>query len=114
MAGRLPKPGSDAGNWGTILNDFLEVAHNATGTLRPSAITAAGGVQVGGDIGGTAASPSIAKIQGTAVHIANPAGNHVLIYDASTGRWINRPLLDTDVTNLAGKSKLALAIAVAL
>ncbi|MDB5179597.1 MAG: hypothetical protein JWN12_229 [Candidatus Saccharibacteria bacterium] len=30
---RLPQPGSDNGTWGVILNDFLSVAHTATGTL---------------------------------------------------------------------------------
>jgi len=31
---RLPTPGSDDGQWGTILNDFLLVEHNADGTLK--------------------------------------------------------------------------------
>lgn len=31
---RLPLPGGDAGNWGEILNDFLEVEHDADGTLK--------------------------------------------------------------------------------
>lgn len=31
---RLPTPGADQGNWGTILNSFLEVAHNTNGTLK--------------------------------------------------------------------------------
>ncbi len=33
---RLPTPGADAGNWGTVLNDFLSVEHNPDGTLNPS------------------------------------------------------------------------------
>ena len=32
---RLPVSGSDNGTWGDILNDFLGVAHNADGTLKP-------------------------------------------------------------------------------
>lgn len=28
----LPTPGGDDGNWGTILNEYLEVEHNADGT----------------------------------------------------------------------------------
>lgn len=31
---RLPVPGSDNGQWGSILNDFLGVSHNADGTLK--------------------------------------------------------------------------------
>lgn len=34
---RLPVPGSDAGTWGDILNDFLSVEHNADGTLKKAA-----------------------------------------------------------------------------
>lgn len=43
MTARLPKPGGDAGTWGSILNGFLEVSHNTDGTIQSSAITAAGG-----------------------------------------------------------------------
>lgn len=31
---RLPDPGSDDGTWGNLLNDFLQVEHNADGTLK--------------------------------------------------------------------------------
>jgi hypothetical protein len=31
---RLPTPGGDDNTWGDILNDFLEVEHNADGTLK--------------------------------------------------------------------------------
>src|SRR5579859_3830704 len=31
---RLPIPGSDDGTWGNILNDFLDVEHNADGSLK--------------------------------------------------------------------------------
>ena len=31
---RLPQPGGDDGTWGDILNGFLEVEHNADGTLK--------------------------------------------------------------------------------
>lgn len=31
---RLPIPGSDQGQWGEILNDYLSVAHNADGSLK--------------------------------------------------------------------------------
>jgi hypothetical protein len=35
---RLPVPGSDQGQWGQILNDFLLEEHNADGTLKKSAL----------------------------------------------------------------------------
>lgn len=36
---RKPIPGSDDGTWGDILNNFLDVAHTATGELRDSIVT---------------------------------------------------------------------------
>lgn len=38
---RLPIPGGDSGTWGTILNEFLAVSHNADGTLNSSAVSGA-------------------------------------------------------------------------
>lgn len=35
---RLPTPGSDAGDWGTILNDFLTQAHASDGSLKPGSV----------------------------------------------------------------------------
>ncbi len=45
---RLPIPGSDDGSWGTILNDFLTVEHNADGTLKTGG-SVAGKVNKAGD-----------------------------------------------------------------
>jgi hypothetical protein len=42
---RLPIPGQDDGNWGEILNDFLDVSHNGNGTLKPSGATASSGAK---------------------------------------------------------------------
>ena len=36
---RLPKPGSDQGKWGEILNDYLSQSHTDTGTLKPGIVT---------------------------------------------------------------------------
>jgi len=35
---RLPVPGSDDGNWGQILNDYLSASHNADGTLKTGVV----------------------------------------------------------------------------
>lgn len=40
---RLPILGSDNGEWGSILNDFLQTSHNGDGSLKPSAVDASGG-----------------------------------------------------------------------
>jgi len=39
---RLPKVGGDDNSWGTILNDFLGVAHSSDGKLLPSAVSESG------------------------------------------------------------------------
>lgn len=36
---RLPVPGSDDGQWGELLNDFLLQAHDAGGALKPDAVS---------------------------------------------------------------------------
>jgi len=38
---RLPVPGSDAGQWGQILNDYLAQVHNGDGSLKDGVITEA-------------------------------------------------------------------------
>lgn len=40
---RLPVPGQDENVWGTVLNDYLSVSHNADGSLQAGAVTDAGG-----------------------------------------------------------------------
>ena len=70
---RLPQPGGDEGQWGAILNEYLQVSHKDDGTLKDGLIpeipeptpvsdaitTAKGIVQLAGDLGGTAASPTV-------------------------------------------------------
>lgn len=38
---RLPKPGSDSGKWGDILNNYLAVSHDTDGTLQDGIVTSA-------------------------------------------------------------------------
>jgi len=56
MTQRLPIPGSDDGTWGDILNGFLEVSHNADGTLGTSAVATALPSTITGNITGNAAT----------------------------------------------------------
>ena len=39
---RLPVAGSDDGQWGTILNDFLLQSHTSAGALTSGAVSSAG------------------------------------------------------------------------
>lgn len=50
---RLPVPGADNGEWGTILNDFLQQSHENNGTLKQNSIV------LGGDLSG---NPSTAQV----------------------------------------------------
>ena len=45
MPPRLPTVGSDTNNWGTILNQYLTVSHNADGTLKSTAVASVTGLQ---------------------------------------------------------------------
>lgn len=72
---RLPEPGKDENTWGNILNDFLAEAHEADGSLKPSAISGAigdaslaqkGVVQLAGDLGGTASNPTVPGLESKA------------------------------------------------
>ena len=38
---RLPIPGSDEGNWGNILNDYLSQVHDSDGTIKSNAVSGA-------------------------------------------------------------------------
>lgn len=38
---RLPVPGSDQGNWGSLLNDYLSQSHASDGSLKPGVVTEA-------------------------------------------------------------------------
>lgn len=59
---RQPIPGSDAGTWGTILNDYLSVSIDTDGTLKSAAVSTAGAeVTTNKDIDATMAANSDTK-----------------------------------------------------
>lgn len=65
---RLPIPGEDDGSWGDILNDYLLASHEADGSLKQEAVSGAtalakGTIQLTGDLGGTADSPTVPALQ---------------------------------------------------
>lgn len=105
---RLPVPGSDNGDWGDILNDFLLQGHNTDGTLKDAVaptrqINTGTGLTGGGNL---SADRTLSVDFGTGANQV-AAGNHthaaVPIYQtqtwawsgtaqvvAGTGRWYNR------------------------
>ncbi len=64
---RLPTVGADTGAWGTVLNDFLGVEHNADGTQKTLSVAKGG-------TGATTASAALAALGGAVdsglVHLA--------------------------------------------
>ncbi len=85
---RLPKPGSDAGKWAELLNEYLLVAHNPDGTQRTDSV---------GTLAATVGLNDLITI--------NPAGqaigNFVLSNDGVNLKWRADTVLD--VTNYGAK-----------
>jgi hypothetical protein len=67
---RLPNPGSDDGTWGTILNDYLAVAHNSDGSLQKTGGTMTGAITLASDP--SAALQPATKQYVDAQNVANP------------------------------------------
>ena len=71
---RLPQPGGDSGQWGDILNTYLNVAHDIEGNLKDGSVTEA--VLATGSV-----SPS--KLKSTSA----PTTGQALTYDGSELAW---------------------------
>lgn len=163
MTARLPTPGGDDGDWGDILNGFLQVAHNADGTLQANAVQQTGGVlessvgaangvaslnsssqipltqlgigtasssnflrgdgtwavpsgapnattsslgivQLDGDLGGTATSPTVTGLQGNEIATGTPGDGNVLTYKSATNKWTAASLPAAPVTSIFGRT----------
>lgn len=101
MAG-LPTPGGNANNWGSMLNDYLQQALAADGTLVTAATnpyttnpntnlagsSKPGIVQLSNDLGGSAASPSVVALQGNPVSTVSPSDGNVLTWNAGVSKWL--------------------------
>ncbi|MEX0668207.1 MAG: hypothetical protein WD061_00510 [Candidatus Saccharimonadales bacterium] len=73
---RLPIPGEDAGTWGDILNEFLEVSHQADGSLR---------------------NINLELISN--IDITNPEDGDVLIYNTQDSLWVTATATSTGEAN---------------
>lgn len=105
---RLPTPGGDVNDWGSILNEFLNASHNQDGSLRPTAVSNLGvemtsnkgkpngyaSLDTGGKVPLTqlpaSASQSIAGASDAT--ISNPTRGQVLAYDSASSKWTNKSL----------------------
>lgn len=127
---RLPTPGSDAGEWGSILNDFLSQAHTSSGSLKDGVVTrnnlsssvqasldnadaavagslpdassnTKGKLQLAGDLSGTADSPTIAAGAITSSKIADGT---ITDTDISASADIAQSKISNLSTDLASKA----------
>lgn len=99
MVARLPTPGSDNGNWGDILNNFLGVAHATDGTLKDAAIIA-GAEQTAnkGAANGYASLDSTSKIPAVQLPgIGDYIGVRVSSMTATNTTYTNVPWASTTV-----------------
>jgi hypothetical protein len=96
---RLPTPGGDLGDWGDVLNTFLEVSHNSDGTLLTSALTQAGAITTINGLTATSGALTLSASDVNApttlagdsdVAISSPINNQVLAYDSTSSKWINQ------------------------
>lgn len=98
---RLPTPGGDNDDWGTVLNDYLQQTLSSSGTLVTSSTNSYTGnantnlatnstpglVQLAGDISTPVTSPIVVGLQGRAVSSVSPSDGYVLTWSAAGSNW---------------------------
>ena len=88
---RLPTPGSDAGNWGDILNDFLSQALKPDGTLKDSSV---GSTQI---IANAVTNVQLADNSVTSLQLSNSSVQTLALEDSSvtTTKLVNESVTRT-------------------
>jgi hypothetical protein len=89
---RLPIVGGDAGNWGTILNEYLQVSHASDGTIKSGAVGAteanlpslAGGLL----LRGTYASRPAAASGNSGLYYLATDNNGGTLYQSTGSDWV--------------------------
>lgn len=89
---RLPQPGGDSGQWGTVLNDYLTQSHNSDGSLKDGIVTEA-------KLAAAVQTKLNDTSGGGAVTVSSlPAGSVLYVrYNTTTSAWPARPTARTDV-----------------
>lgn len=98
---RLPTPGGDNDNWGTLLNDYLQQSLASDGTLVTTSTNSYTGttntnlanssrpglVQLAGDLTVPVTAPKVVGLQGVAITSSSPIDGQVLTYVSSASQW---------------------------
>jgi trimeric autotransporter adhesin len=101
MSSRLPIPGGDNDDWGTVLNDYLQQALSSTGTLVTSTTNSYTGlantnlatgstpgiVQLAGDISTPVTAPTVVGLQGNQVASTTPTNGQILTWSGGSSQW---------------------------
>lgn len=89
---RLPVVGGDAGNWGTILNTYLQVSHAADGTLNSGVVGATQvnlpSVAAGMLLRGTFASRPTAASGNSGMYYLATDNNGGTLYQSTGSAWV--------------------------
>ncbi len=89
---RLPVVGGDAGNWGTILNTYLQVSHAADGTLNSGVVSATQvnlpSVAAGMLLRGTFASRPTAASGNSGMYYLATDNNGGTLYQSTGSAWV--------------------------
>ena len=95
---RLPTPGSDADQWGQILNDFLAVEHNSDGTLKAS-----------GSLASKANDAGVVHLAGTETITGVKTFTHPITVPTpvNTTDTATKQYVDAVTANLSGKTDKA-------
>ena len=84
---RLPVPGSDEGDWGEILNNYLRVSLDSDGTIKDDAVSAAQ-VQDGSLTGTQLHDSTIPPVKLDAID--SPTNGEVLAYNNARFEWVSQ------------------------
>lgn len=105
---RLPTIGGDSGNWGTVLNDFLSVAHNSDGTAK-NAMSVFNVKDYGAAGNGTTNDTSAIN---STIAAANSASGGIVFFPTGTyivSSTLTTPVSNTVITGTGTGSKIQLA-----
>jgi hypothetical protein len=84
--GIVPDPGAIAGSTRFLREDGVWMAPSGGSG-------SSGGVQIGGDIGGTNSAPVVTRIQGKPVSATAPTNAQVLVWSTSLGEYVPSPVV---------------------